>query len=86
MPFTSRSQLRTCYKSNKKNWDCNEFLDATPSVCCLPERKGQPMKHRCLKKGERVKSKIQTGPRGGRFFTIQEKDKQGVICTVKVYV
>jgi len=44
------------------------------------------MKHRCLKKGERVKSKIQTGPRGGRFFTIQEKDKQGVICTVKVYV
>jgi hypothetical protein len=86
MPFTSKSQMRTCYNKNDKRWDCDEFLRATPSVCCLPERIGSPARSRCMRKGERVKGKIQTGPRGGRFFTITEKDKQGTVCTIKVYL
>ena len=86
MPFASKSQLRTCYKKNDKNWDCKEFLDATPSVCCLPERKGATVKTRCMRKGERVVGKVKVGPRGGRYFTITEKDRQGIACTMKVYV
>jgi len=86
MPFTSRSQLQTCYNKKDKKWDCDEFLKKTPSVCCLPFRKGGHVKSRCMKDGERVVGKIQTGPRGGKFFIITEKDKKGVVCTVKVYV
>lgn len=90
MPFVSRSQLRTCYSKKYKNprstWNCDEFLDKTPSVCCLPEKKGMPVKSRCMKSGERVKGKIQTGPRGGKFFTIEEKDKRGKVCVIKVYI
>ena len=40
MPFKSKSQLRTCYDRKPKGWDCDAFLDHTPSVCCLPEKKG----------------------------------------------
>jgi hypothetical protein len=39
-----------------------------------------------MKKGERIIGKVQTGERGGRYFTITEKDKKGLICTVKVYL
>lgn len=86
MPFQSRSQLQTCYKRNDPRWDCAKWLQHTPSVCCLPYKKGAISKSRCLKKGERVKGKVQTGPRGGRFFTITEKDSKGKICTIKVYL
>jgi hypothetical protein len=99
MPFKSRSQLGVCYSrrtslrdsssrdsSKRKSWNCDEWLDKTPSVCCLPYRKGDPVKTRCMKKGERIIGKVQTGERGGRYFTITEKDKKGLICTVKVYL
>jgi len=87
MPFKSRSQLGTCYqKGDKGGWKCDEWLDKTPSVCCLPYKKGDKVKSRCMKSGERIKGKIQTGPRGGKFFTITEKDKKGIVCTIKVYV
>lgn len=86
MPFVSKSQLRTCYSKSPKGWDCKTFLAHTPSVCCLPEKKGLPRKTRCMKTGERKVGKIQTGSRGGKFFIIEEKDKNGVICLMKVYV
>lgn len=86
MPFVSKSQLRTCYSKKSKNWNCDEFLKKTPSVCCLPEKKGMQVKSRCMKSGERIVGKIQTGPRGGRYFQIKEKDSRGEVCIVKVYV
>jgi hypothetical protein len=39
-----------------------------------------------MKVGERIVGKIQQGPRGGKFFTIEEKDKKGKICVMKVYL
>lgn len=86
MPFKSKSQLRTCYRKKDKRWNCGEWLEKTDNVCCLPE-KTTNVKSRCIKKGERVVGKVQVGPRGGKYFTITEKDKNGkVICVVKVYV
>lgn len=86
MPFKSISQLSTCYARPKKGWNCNHFLKATPSVCCLPYKSGGASKSRCMKSGERIVGKVQTGPKGGKFFTIKEKDKAGIVCTVKVYI
>jgi hypothetical protein len=91
MPFVSKSQLRTCYgknnKSDQSTWNCDEFLKKTESVCCLPEKKGTSRsKTRCMKKGERVKGSIKIGPKGGKFFIIEEKDKKGKVCTMKVYL
>lgn len=99
MPFKSKSQLRTCYskqaKSQKlqstrysktKGWDCDKWLLETQSVCCLPEKKGMPIKSRCMRKGERVIGRVQTGIRGGKYFTIEEKDSKGTICVTKVYI
>lgn len=84
MPFVSKAQLRTCYGKNQKNWDCDEFLKETKSICSLPEKKRG--KRKSKRKGEKIKSKIKTGPRGGRYFELKEKDSKGIICTVKVYV
>ena len=83
MPFKSKSQLQTCYKKHDSNWNCDQWLKETPSVCCLPYKKikGQH-KTRCIRKGERIIGPVQTGPRGGRFFTITE----GGNCSTKVYV
>jgi hypothetical protein len=95
MPFKSKSQLRTCYgrrteprgARSKETWNCDQWLRETKSICCLPEKKGIPTKSRCLRNGERIKGKVQTGPRGGRFFIITEKDSRGrKICEVKVYL
>jgi len=86
MPFKSKSQMGACYKRKDPRWDCDKWLDETPSVCCLPYKKGGRVKTRCLRKGERIRGPVQTGARGGRFFTITEKDSRGVICTVKVYL
>ena len=85
MPFKSKSQLRTCYGSKRKGWDCNKWLKETSSVCSLPEKVSSNTKIRRRRVGERIVGKIQTGPRGGKFFVITEKDKRGVICKVKVY-
>ena len=87
MPFKSKSQLRLCYNKHDKNWNCDEFLEKTKNVCCLPEKLayGKP-KCRPIRKGERVKGKIQTGPRGGKFFFITEKNKGKTVCQVKVYL
>lgn len=86
MPFVSKAQLRTCYSRRPKGWDCDEFQRATPSICCLPEKKGYPVKTRCMKNGERIVGKVQTGPRGGRFFIIEERDSKGTVCTIRVYL
>lgn len=84
MPFKSKAQLRTCYSSRR--WDCDKWLEHTPSICCLPEKKGLPVKSRCIKDNEKVKGPIITGPRGGKFFVITEKNKKGEMCQMKVYV
>lgn len=86
MPFKSKSQLQACYKRNDVRWDCDKWLKHTPSVCCLPYKKGGRIKSRCLRKGERIKGPVQTGARGGRFFMLTEKDKRGVVCSMKVYI
>jgi hypothetical protein len=86
MPFQSRSQLRTCFSKNDPRWNCKEWLKETPSICRLPEKKGLSIRCRGCRKGEKVIGPIQTGPRGGRFFIIEEKDRKGKICEVKVYI
>lgn len=83
---TSSSSRATSSSKRMESWNCDEWLDKTPSVCCLPYRKGDPVKSRCMKKGERIVGKVQTGARGGKYFTITEKDSKGVICVVKVYL
>jgi len=45
-----------------------------------------PRKTRCMRNGERVVGKIQTGSQGGKFFIIEEKDSTGTVCVMKVYV
>ncbi len=91
MPFTSKSQIRTCYSGKFPGWNCDEWLLHTPSVCCLPEKIGRSRgrsqgRSRCLRKGEKIKGKVKVGPRGGKYFMITEKDSKGVICEIKVYV
>lgn len=92
MPFTSKSQLRTCYGRRPKGWNCDQWLRETPSVCRLPERKPKstsrqkPMRRRAQHVNEKIKGRVQTGPRGGRYFVITEKDRRGVKCQVKVYL
>lgn len=86
MPFTSKAQLQTCYKKNDPRWNCDEFLKKTPSVCCLPNKKGGHIHSRCMKNGERIKGSVIVGPKGGKYFELKEKDKSGVVCVVKVYI
>jgi hypothetical protein len=97
MPFKSKAQLRTCYGKKPKGWNCDKFLQETPSVCCLPEKVGAQIKStkaepakftksRCMRKGERIVGKVQTGARGGKYFLISENDNKGNICSMKVYV
>lgn len=88
MPFRSKAQLRTCFSGNMKGVNCREWLGKTKeSICCLPEKVGEyPAKCRQQYKGERIIGKVQTGPRGGRFFVIEEKSKNGKPCKIKVYV
>jgi len=88
MPFVSKSQMRTCYGKGDPRWDCDKFLKETKQLCCLPERKGGPRPTTCRtkRKGEVVKGKVMTGPRGGRYFMVKEKDSKGKICEVKVYL
>lgn len=86
MPFRSKSQLRTCYSLHDPRWDCDSWLRKTKGVCDLPEKVGMPRRSRTHRTGEAIKGQIQTGPRGGKYFTITEKDKDGVICEFKVYL
>ena len=100
MPFRSRAQMRTCYgkrsststrassskKTSSAKWDCDEWLSKTENICCLPEKVGSTKKCRPVKKNERVIGKVQTGPRGGRYFIITEKNKGNKVCEVKVYL
>lgn len=87
MPFKSRSQARVCYSKKMKGWNCNEWAKETESLCCLPEKAGQAPKCRTKRKGEPIKGPIQTGPRGGKFFFLKEKDDKGNdICTWKIYI
>jgi hypothetical protein len=86
MPFKSISQMQVCYNKKDPRWSCDNWLKETEdSLCCLPHKKG-PMKCRNKKSGERVVGPIKTGPRGGKFFIISEKTKNGKDCQVKVYV
>jgi hypothetical protein len=86
MPFTSKSQLSTCYGAKNPGWNCNEMLRSTSSVCALPSRSGSPKKN-SPKVAKRSKSRVQTGPRGGKFFIITERNAKGnIICETKVYV
>ncbi len=99
MPFKSKSQLRTCYgkrsKTGGQGWNCDLWLEETPSICDLPERHTQSRKgpsaskgtkRRQRKRNEKIKGPIITGPRGGRYFIITERDKRGIKCQIKVYV
>lgn len=86
MPFKSKSQLRTCYGRKggfgKGVKGCDEWLSSTNiSLECLPERASEPYKCRKMKDGERVRSRLMVGPRGGKYFIISEGGYK-----IKVYV
>ena len=86
MPFKSRAQLRTCYGRKggfgKGIKGCDEWLKKTKlSLECLPEKAGDGPKCRRIKGGERIRSKLMEGPRGGKYFIITEGKYK-----VKVYV
>lgn len=78
MPFESKRQLQTCYAKQKIakskgqpfGWDCDKWLRETPDPRCLPTFKGgpKPVKCRRMKASEKVRGKIHTGPRGGKYF------------------
>lgn len=81
MPFESQSQMRTCfgrYGRNSSKWNCDKWLAETPHPECLPEHKGghshcslktkAKNKLRNSKKQEFNTEKVQTGPRGGKYF------------------
>ena len=93
MPFKTRRQLATCFskeltaaaaakKKKKWSWDCERWLSETnaPPPRCLPELVGHAPKIkscRPMRQGEHVIGALQTGPRGGKFFFIDD---------VKIYV
>lgn len=85
MPFESRSQLGTCYAGQMPGVDCDEWLRETRSVCGLPYRRGIVGNNRRV---QRRKGPVRVGPRGGRYFTITERDARTgkKLCTVKVYL
>lgn len=87
MPFKSVAQISACYNKNQKNWNCDEYLKHTPSVCCLPNKKGGSAK-KCVKVKRRKVNpgKIMTGPRGGKYFIIYEKLANGKKCEKKIYM
>ena len=87
MPFQSKSQIRLCYGSPKKSWNCNKFLKETKkSICSLPNRKGESVKRSSGRVAKRTVSRIKTGPRGGKYRLITEKNSKGkVVCECKVY-
>jgi len=82
MPFKSLKQFRTCYSTDDPNWDCDEWLRETKSLCYL-DNKNKPTKakNRIVKKGPFV------GPRGGKFLLFKEYNRNNkLVCTKKVYI
>ena len=80
--------MRTCYGKNDSRWDCNKWLKETPDICSLSEhgKKGK-MSSRKIKVNEKIVGEVQTGPRGGKFFIITQKDAKGKeMCKVKIYL
>lgn len=90
MPFKSKAQVRLCYYGGMGNVDCDKWLSETPSVEDLPERVGltKYTKNYCrkIRKGEKIKSHVYTGPRGGKYFFIYDKVKGKIKSITKVYV
>ena len=85
MPFQSKSQANVLLKN--KSIHHKEWLKATKiPLCCLPLKKGMPLKCRYKKVGESVIGKVQTGSRGGKFFLIKEKQSNGKYCITKIYL
>lgn len=76
MPFQSRSQLRTCFGSKKKGWNCEKWLKETPNPYCLPEKKGLAIK--CKTRTKPLVGPIRTGPSGKGVYRI--------IAGTKVYI
>lgn len=85
MPFISKSQLRTCFNSSDKSWDCKKMLKETPSVFSLPERTGGPHK-KYKKRTRRSVSAVRTGARGGNYIEITESFGKDDTQTMKVYI
>jgi hypothetical protein len=101
MPFKSKAQIRTCYglksspkkispkgkKSSPKKWNCDKFLKETPSICNMHDKFSPSDTKRRNVGHTKTKTPVQKGPRGGHFFYIIEKDKNGKeVCRMKVYV
>lgn len=82
MPFLSKAQMRTCYGLNTPKWDCNKWLQETPDICFTSKTRSRP-----IQKYEKIVGPVQTGPRGGKFFIITQKNSKGKeICKVKIYL
>jgi hypothetical protein len=71
MPFRSKAQLRTCYGTHPKGWDCDKWLHETKNPDCLPERVGGSPKRSCRRsRSPTRRSPLRTGPRGGKYYLI----------------
>lgn len=83
MPFKSKSQLRTCFAGRMPGVNCKEWLSKTPDIGCLPEKTNYPPPRKCRmkRKNEPVIGKIKTGPRGGKYFDIQQNGDK-----IRVYI
>lgn len=77
MPFVSKSQMRVCFTTRPKGWDCEKWLKETPRPDCLPEKKGIKKTKPCPKKAPPKDGKIYIGPRGGRYM---------IVSGVKIYL
>ena len=95
MPFKSKSQMRTCYGKQDPKWNCTRWTSETPSLCNLPNHNNNDndndndypaVKSRSLKDNEKIIGPIRVGPRGGRYFIINEVSSEGESCQMKVYI
>lgn len=84
MPFQSLAQLRTCYAKHDPRWNCDQWAKETDLSSLKersPKKQHQTTKKSKISGGNLAKSKIYTGPRGGRYFYLTQGGTR-----VKIYV
>ena len=69
MPFRSKSQVRTCFTTRPKGWNCEQWLKETPHPESLPEKLGGSP-GRKSSRGNHTIGPIKRGARGGKYRMI----------------
>lgn len=67
--FHSRSQVRTCFTTRPKGWNCEKMLKDTSHPEALPERSGGHP-HRKSSRGKHSVGPLRKGSRGGKYRMI----------------